>query len=352
MLKKTSVALCVAACITTLGAGSALADESTSVGGRMYADFTNIQQKSDDVKTPATGTGIDVKRFYLIVDHKFDDIWSANLTTDFNYVGNDGETQVFIKKAYVQAKLSDAFVARAGSADTPWVPFVEGLYGYRFLENTLIDRLKFGTSADWGLNANGKLASGMANYSVSLLNGNGYKNPSRSKQVDVEGRIGFVPMEGLTLAAGFYSGKLGKDVEGGADTRTADRFDALAAYSKDGLRLGAEFFTAKNWNSVLISATEDKADGYSVWASYDFNPQWGAFVRGDWAKTSKDINPDLKDEYFNVGVVTHARKNVDVAFAYKHEKADNGFVSTSNGTIGGASDGKYDEVGVWAQVQF
>ncbi len=47
-------------------------------------------------------------------------------TTDFQYVGNDGVTNVYIKKAYVQAKLSDALVFRAGSADLPWVPFVEG----------------------------------------------------------------------------------------------------------------------------------------------------------------------------------------------------------------------------------
>src|SRR5262249_19100204 len=144
-----------------------------------------------------------------------------------NYSSSDSETQVFIKKAYVQAKFSDAVVLRAGSADLPWVPFVESLYGYRFIEKELLDREGFGTSADWGINANGK--SDMVNYSVSLINGNGYKNPSRTKQMDIEARVGIVPVEGLTLAIGGYSGKRGKDVEGGADTRNASRFDALAA---------------------------------------------------------------------------------------------------------------------------
>jgi hypothetical protein len=40
-----------------------------------------------------------VKRFYLGVDHKFNDVWSANLTTDFNYVSGDGETNLLVKKA-------------------------------------------------------------------------------------------------------------------------------------------------------------------------------------------------------------------------------------------------------------
>src|SRR4051812_16859468 len=85
--------------------------ETTTVGGNLFIDFTNINFKNDDVKQSAkSGTGLDVKRGYLIVNHTFDDMWSANITTDFNYEGGTtNETQVFIKKAYLQAKLSDAF---------------------------------------------------------------------------------------------------------------------------------------------------------------------------------------------------------------------------------------------------
>jgi len=67
-----------------------------------------------------SGTGIDVKVFYVGVSHKFDDIWSVNVTTDFNYVSNDSETQVFIKKAYLQATLSDS-VRGAGRLGGPAV---------------------------------------------------------------------------------------------------------------------------------------------------------------------------------------------------------------------------------------
>jgi hypothetical protein len=190
---------------TTLGLLSlnAVADQSTTVGGKTYIDFTSIDQKNDGVKTSNSGIGADVKRFYLAIDHSFNDMWSANLTTDFNYVSNDSETQLYVKKAYLQGKFSDAFMLRAGSADLPWVPYVENLYGYRWVENTLIDRLKFGTSADWGLHAGGKLANGMLDYAASVVNGNGYKNPSRSKAVDFEGRLGVHPIDGVTLAAGY-----------------------------------------------------------------------------------------------------------------------------------------------------
>jgi hypothetical protein len=328
--------------------------ESTTVSGKMFADFSHIDLQNDGVDSAANGTGIDVKRFYLGVNHNFDDIWSVNVTSDFNYVSNDSETQVYIKKAYLQAKLSDALVGRLGSADLPWVPFVEDLYGYRFVENVIVDRLKFGTSADWGLHAGGKVSDGMFNYAVSVVNGAGYKNPTRSKSMDVEARAGFMPIQGLTLALGGYSGKLGKDVEGSATPveHTAERADALAAYVSGPLRLGAEYFHVKDWNQVTTVAS-DKADGYSLWGSYNFTPMWGVFARADAAKTSRDLNSDLKDEYFNVGLVSHPRKNIDLAFVYKHEKVDGGgTVSTSNGTIGGLDEGKYDEFGVWGQVAF
>ncbi len=43
-----------------------------------------------------------------------------------------GASQLFIKKAYLQAKYDPAFTIRLGAADLPWVPFVEGIYGYRY----------------------------------------------------------------------------------------------------------------------------------------------------------------------------------------------------------------------------
>src|SRR5512144_248490 len=144
MRKISQVRTIIGAVLGALASSAVLADESTTVSGKGFIDLTNYDLRNDGVDSAANGFGLDVKRFYLGVTHSFDDTWSANITTDFNYVGNDGETQLYVKKGYLQAKLSDAFVARAGSADLPWVPFVEDLYGYRFVENVLVDRLKFG----------------------------------------------------------------------------------------------------------------------------------------------------------------------------------------------------------------
>jgi len=236
---------------------------------------------------------------------------------------------------------------RVGSADMPWIPFVEDLYGNRYVEKTLIDRTSFGTSADWGVHAGGKVADGMFGYALSIVNGKGYKNPTRTKTMDFEGRVSVTPIKGLTAAVGFYSGKRGNEVEPVDPTlHTASRIDATVAYVASNFRVGAEYVTAKDWNNVL-TATTDKADGFSGWASFNFTSQVGVFARYDSVKPNKDTAPDLKDTYYNAGVSFKPRKNVDLSLAYKHDdKKDSSLPDSA------ASHTKYDEVGVWAQASF
>ena len=312
--------------------------ENTKVGGTMFVDMTNIDQTSNGTKTDASGTGLDVKRFYLSVDHKFDDIWSANLTTDFNYVSNDGETQLFVKKAYLQGAFDKLATLRVGSANMAWIPFVEDWYGYRFVENTVVDKMKLGNSADWGLHLFGD--NGMFNYQVSAINGGGYKNPSRSGHVDFEGRVGLQPVKGLMFAVGAYDGDLGKDTQTAPTLHGARRYDAMAAWSRDGLRLGAEWFRADDWKNVATPAT-DTASGWSLWGSYDF-ARASVFARYDRVKPSKELDPSLEDTYWNAGVAFPITKGVKVALAYKDERLRN------DTTI----DIHTREIGAWGEVKF
>jgi hypothetical protein len=379
----------------------------TTVGGQIFFDASHITQQQNGKDIPPTGTGFDVKRGYLIVNHKFNDVWSANLTTDAQYISSTagsgysnsatsnsgGVTEIFIKKLYLQAKFDDAFVVHAGAYNTPWVPFVEDMYGYRFVEKTQLDRLGFAQTSDWGLNASGVAGpNGLINYSASVVDGNGYKNPTRTKDVDFEARIGVKPVEWLQLAAGVYTGHLGQITEAtsGFAKNTATRFDLAASVNAAGFRVGGEYFNAKNYKTAstttgvlsgpggvvvatnvtpalpMGSVKSDKADGFSSWASYKFDDQWSVFGRYDRAKLSKDFNAALKDTYFHVGVDFKPIKQVDVALVYKNEKVDNGTISISSGdgnssyTIGGTgvtgtgpiTDGKFSEVGVYTQVTF
>ena len=344
---------------------AAHADESTTVGGKAYIDFTNKTVKSSGATTDKS-TGFDLKRFYLSVGHNFDDMWSANLTTDVNYAADCGtyitgvdfgtsttssstckptDVNLYVKKAYLQAKFSDAAKLRLGSADMPWIPYVENAYGYRYVEKTLIDLTGFGTSADWGAHLGGKV--GMVNYAVSAVNGNGYKHPDRSKSLDFAGRVGVMPIEGLNLAVGFYDGKLGNNTYANSNNpsltiNTAKRTDVLAAYSHNMFNVGAEFFSAKDWKN--LSSTSSKASGYSAFGSVKAGNGIAVFARYDQSKPAKNTTDNPKQTYYHVGVSYEARKNVDLALAYKNTKV------THNTT--GAGDDKATEVGIWTQVKF
>jgi hypothetical protein len=379
---------------------------NTTVGGELFADFSHIQLQNETaagqrVDTAPDGTGFDVKRFYLIVDHRFNDVWSADLTTDAqfstastatvstpsgtataltNQNSSGGVAEVFIKKLYLEGAFDKLFVLRVGSYNSPWTQFAESVYGYRFIEKTTTDRLGFANTADWGVNASGVYGANLVSYSFSIVNGGGYKNPTRTKDVDYEGRVGVNPIDWLTLGAGFYSGHLAQITAANENfpKNTATRADVLAGIHIAGIHFGGEWYQAKNYktvntlaasvygtsaivNTATIRPVDDKATGFSSWLSYDFNSRWQAFARYDNAKLSEDVNPRLRDEYFNLGGVYKPIKPLDIALVYKNEKVEHGSNSVSgadaNGsyTIGGGSNaryGRFSEYGVYAHYKF
>ncbi|HGM7285565.1 porin [Stenotrophomonas maltophilia] len=312
------------------------------IGGRMFFDLTNIDKTSNGKDTAASGTGLDVKRFYLTVDHKFNDIWSANLTTDFQYSSAIGNTELFVKKAYVQGSFDPAFNLRVGAADMPWIPYVEKFYGMRYVENTLTDRLKYGNSSDWGLHGFGNLGNNF-NYAVSVVSGAGYKNPTRSKGMDVEGRAAYTPNENFVVAVGGYSGKLGKETDIQSAENTYTRANAMVAYASSDFRVGGEYFQAKNLNNVMTVAT-DKTSGWSVWGSVRVTDGGiNVFGRYDDTDVSKTLDPTLSDKYWNVGVEFPVMKNLKLSTVYKYTHLAN------------ASEKKNDktkEFGVWGDLSF
>ena len=342
----------------------------TKISGKAFFNVSNINQRSTDLAGNTAdniqnGTQTELKRFYLGVDHKFNDVFSANLTTDFRYNANgtSKDVLVYVKKAFVQAKLSDAFAVRIGAADLPWVPFVEGLNGSRFVETTLIYRTKFGTSSDWGVHDLGSF--GLVSYQVSAIDGAGYKTLSRSSNtIDLEGRVSVNPIKEVTLAVGGYTGKLGKSNDTVNTEHRATRFNAVAAYTNKRVRAGIEYFSARNWNNIQVAnapgipvqTANDSARGWSAFASFALTPKISAFGRYDWVKPTKNMvaltDGPVKDHYFNLGINYKPIAPLDFALVYKRDRANNGFISTSNGTIGGLDRGTYSEIGLFGQLAF
>jgi len=326
---------------------------ANKLGIRVYADATTKSNKDDftGAKSSDSGVGVDVKRTYFTFTHQFDPVWSAVFQSD---IGDQGARRydVFVKKAYVEAKVSPLAAFRLGATDTAWIPYVEGIYGLRYVEQTITDHLSFGSSADWGFHVTG--GTPLVQYYVSAENGRGFSNPSRSKDVDFEGRLSVTPIQGLNLAVGGYSGKRGLNTDAAPAKHTATRQDALVAYNTTFFRVGGEWFEAKNWNNVTTVAT-DKADGYSIWGQVSFNPTWAVFARYDNSNPSKDLKPKLEWTYYNAGLQWTVNKAFAASLVYKYAEVKGGTVGTGNGTIGSTnanSKGKYSEFGLWTVYNF
>lgn len=355
---------------------------NTGISGRMYFNASHVTHAANGIKTGNTdnGGGFAIKRLYLGIDHKFDDVFSAGLTMDADSPvattsGSIAGRGFFIKKAYLQAKIRRELVVRLGASDLPWIPYVESIYGYRHIESVLVDRAKFGTSSDWGAHVSGDLAGGVVSYQLSAVDGAGYRDPHFSRTIDLEGRLS-ARYKGFNLAVGGYTGKLGRNLVAAAGApvplRSYNRFDALAAYQgKAGqmpFTLGFEYLYAKNklFNStapIAQSALEDAAEGYSTFASISPFKQWSVFGKYESLKPSKDLHPGFKEDYFNLGLQWSPAKIVDLALVYKRDQATGGALSTgdlASGVIGCSASaaivcagrGTYDEFGLYGQFRF
>lgn len=336
-MKKTSLmlgAFAGALMIATATSASAAWYDDTKVDGRIYYDFTSKDAKSSTGKK-TDSTGFDVSRFYIGVTHKFNDQFYANITTDMTYSNGTSNVETFVKKAYFGSKFNDMADLRIGSSDMSWVPYAENIYGYRYFEKTLNDRSGFANSADWGAHLSGKL-NDIFDYQLDAVNGGGYKNPSRSQNVDFEGRLS-AKYGNFNAAVGGYNGKMGKEtLSNGVNTnaRTVDRTNALIAYKADQFTIGAEVANIHNAGGVLASAAATKSSASSIFGNYRFNPQIAAFARYD------DVKPKggLEDRFSLVGVSYTPAKNIDFALGYKNDKVKGGT--------------KTNEIGVWGQYKF
>jgi len=362
--------------------------DNTTISGRMYYNLSDVNQKtSNQGKIANTGSAFEIKRFYLGIDHKFNDMFSANLTTDARYNfadksttapsatvtgtnsgsgSNVNDVQLYIKKAYLQAKFSDLLTVRAGAADMPWIPFVDEQNGYRFVDKGVTEnRYTVANSADWGVHALGKYS--YFSYAVSVVDGAGYRNPSRSNQMDVEGRVSAtVPTAygTFTAAVGGYSGKLGLNQQQVAPTpdntfNTAQRANYLLNYTYGPVRIGGEYYTAKNWaNKGVVTnftgntkVTGDKSEGSSVWASYQVTPLISVFGKSEFVEPNKAVifPYDMKkDQFYNVGINFEPVKIVDLALVYKHDKTNGNNAPVTTGI----QSATFDEVGLYGQLRW
>lgn len=139
-------------------------------------------------------------RLTLDADHmkpvELDD--GSELTLDTKY-------RVFVKHAYVEGRWS-AVRLRAGVIDTPYTPFYDNFVGIRYVTESFPKASKVLETADLGASVAGTHLDGRLDWTVAVLNGEGYGKLEVDAGKAAQARVTFDP-----LAAG---GKMNLPITG------------------------------------------------------------------------------------------------------------------------------------------
>lgn len=324
-------------------AGVAWADEpaaTTRVSTKLFLDLSRLDHDQPGTGADSSGTNGDLKRFFIDVDHRFDKVWSAHLTTDINWLRDQQPSDLWVRHAYVQGAFSKAFTLRVGAAPMPWQALVNKWYGYRYIETDLTMRSKVGNVADWGIHTLGRLgAQGRLEYAAAVATGAGYKKPRLGNGPDLSVRVSFQPTVHTVLGVGGYRGTLGQDIDGRRALHTAQRWNVMAAYADALWRVGGQYFHASNWNAVL-GVRGEHGHGWSAWISRQLTTTVSLFARHDHVEPRGQLDPQRLDRYSHAGVEWRMRKWLRVAAVWKRSRS----------TDGGQQLRTDDEAGLWAQI--
>ncbi len=265
-------------------------EKSSSIGlsGKMYLNWhVNM---TDSVKVDSDGDGykettnegdkkntFEIERIYLTWKHKFNDIYSAKITTDISndtilekisdstttlastetVTSKTGSTtsnyRLYVKYAYLQVKQPIgplSLQCKFGMIPTTMIGFIDKLADQRFAYKNMLDDSKhilpsgdsLSPSADLGASI-GLKAMKMITLKLALTNGEGYKKTLESSLGDsaegkaYEGRLTITPIKSLLISAYYRNEGTGVD-----ESRNYERFYGAGVAWKDKvIKIGANY---------------------------------------------------------------------------------------------------------------
>ncbi|MNM47410.1 hypothetical protein D3C81_583760 [compost metagenome] len=331
----TLAAALAVACMPTLVHAEDAAP-ATKVSAQIFINASQLDR--DGVETADEGLAMDLKRTFITVDHRFNERWSAQVTTDVQWLRNSDASDLWLRHAYLQRSFGKGSWLRLGNAPTPWIAQESVREGFRYVDSGLIARTKLGTPADYGVH--GQYSRGDFVYAASVVTGGGFQKPRLGNRADVEARVGWTPAKGVELAMGGYRGTRAQDSGDLPHEHTAQRWNVMASWVGERARVGAQYFQAEDWTRITRPGSDDQR-GWSAWSSYQFTPQYAVFARADETRMSLDIDPRTRERYQQVGVEWKPNKHLRLAMVGKRVEQETAKKKLES-----------HEAGFWAQLAF
>jgi len=321
----------VAALIAAAAVATPAFAGDTVVKGKVFFDYgSKVVTKANGTKT--TTSGGNITRTYLTVKHKLDDVWSARVTFDssLNTKTTGKKNEVFLKYANLTGKFMPELNVKLGLIETPWIGYEDKLGKHRYISKSYVDKQKFDHSADAGLGVFGKFSDGLVSYDVVIVNGTGYGDTTRTNGQDINARIGFAPVEGLTIDFGYRNGYKGTRVNNLPDTKDT-LAQAMVTYGTSDFRVGANYI---RHDSTPNAAVTVKDLGLDIWAWVNITDSLGVFANYESTKFDKDAVNPVTEKRTVVSLDYKASKKVKLSVAYTNIKDLHG-VAGAKETIAG-----------------
>lgn len=308
----------------------------TRLSTQIFINASDLRRNG--ASTADEGLALELKRFYINVDHTFNEDWTGHLTTDVQWARNSDPGDLFVRHAYLQRRLGKSRYVQLGNTATPWILHVAKLNGYRYVDPGVIPKMKLGAPADWGVQVGGD--AGRFNYAIAAVTGAGFQKPRTGERADIEARLSWKPIGQFEVAVGGYHGTRAMDINDRPRLHTAERWNAMASYVDKDVRLGAEFFYADNWTRVT-EASPDAARGWSGWGSYQLAPAFAVFARHDRTWMSLRLDPTREEAFSQLGLEWRQSRHLRLSLAGKRTTLDSA-----------TADATANELGVWGQMVF
>ena len=271
------------------------------IGGITYFDYS----KTDD----ESAFNFNRQYFSYAVDMSDDIKFKFISDVGRSWSGTESRLNIFLKKAQIDYKTSFGKVSM-GLIGTNTYGVQEKNWGYRFIEQSAIDKNKFSSTADIGIGFSRSLIDNL-NMSLQVVNGEGFKQP----QLDKYHKISFNTTYGerrLNKNDGYNTGIVYSTEA--TDVDPTNMLSAFGGFAGMGLRIGAEY------DMLTIGSTESSI--ISVSANYSFMDNKDIFLRYDIYDGDTSVEED-GSSYIITGILLSCGNGLSVAPNMRIESFEN-----------------------------
>lgn len=309
--------------------------EKTQISGKAYMGYAYQTKPKGDTNA------FELNRFYLTTTSKIADDVNLKLTldaypvTNYDSGGNSKSNfYTYIKHGLLEIKINN-YSLLLGQQDLPWVPFEEGIWGYRFQGTVFPDREGYLTSTDIGLGLKYKKEN--LDTHIALVNGTGYRSNEDNKYKDIHWRISLGNLNKVLLTA--FTSYGWKNVGG-------DRYRMIfqVAKSSPNYTIAGEYLQAKDPNTATA---DKKAKGFAIFGHYSLvagYPEGSGRIiaRLDWLDSNTDSTStgDKKTRYI-IGYAYKFRKSLEFLLDYEGLKYESGSSNSNLNKILGQLEVKF-----------